>query len=197
MRTPEGSTTSSRSTSTAAVISTKVSGEILGGDFATVVAGRRTRARVVDGGEVDFDESCHRHHLRLWALRPVLAANWRAVSPLSFSRVTRSAHTSRADRRFARIAPKNYASEHPASGTRFAERIRSVHVIAKAADRRASYEWQYSLDGGKTWVDVPNTLQAKTTITGLPAATVVLFRYRPTTKAGMGDWSAPASILVK
>jgi hypothetical protein len=73
----------------------------------------------------------------------------------------------------------------------------SVHVVAKAVARRASYEWQYSLDSGKTWVDAPNTLQAKTTILGLPVATTVEFRYRATTKVGMGDWSLPTSLLVK
>jgi hypothetical protein len=32
---------------------------------------------------------------------------------------------------------------------------------AVAASRRASYEWQDSADGGKTWVSAPSTLQAK------------------------------------
>jgi hypothetical protein len=73
----------------------------------------------------------------------------------------------------------------------------TVHVVAKAAAPRAAYEWQYSVDGGKTWVQVPNTLQAKTTIIGLPVATTVEFRYRATTKTGMGDWSLPTSLLVR
>ena len=74
----------------------------------------------------------------------------------------------------------------------------TVHVTAPAACcAPLSYEWQYSLDGGKTWVETANTLQAKTTITGLPVATVVEFRYRVTTKTGQGDWSLPTSILVK
>jgi hypothetical protein len=73
----------------------------------------------------------------------------------------------------------------------------TIHVIAKAAGPRAAYEWQFSLDGGKTWTQVPNTLQAKTTIIGLPVATTVQFRYRVTTPKGMGDWSQPISILVK
>ena len=77
----------------------------------------------------------------------------------------------------------------PTSGT--------VHVIAPSAGARAAYEWQFSVDGGKTWSQVPNTLQAKTNIIGLPVATTVEFRYRVTTKAGMGDWSQPTSILVK
>ena len=73
----------------------------------------------------------------------------------------------------------------------------SVHLTAQSAGPRACYEWQYSIDGGKTWVQVANTMQAKTTIVGLPVAVVVEFRYRVTTKLGMGDWSLPTSILVK
>jgi hypothetical protein len=73
----------------------------------------------------------------------------------------------------------------------------SVEVFAKSAGPRACYEWQYSVDGGKTWTQVANTMQAKTTITGLPVATMVQFRYRVTTKAGMGDWSQPISLLVR
>jgi hypothetical protein len=49
----------------------------------------------------------------------------------------------------------------------------TVHVLAKPADRRACYEWKYRLDGGKTWVTVPSTLQEKTTVNGLPVATNV------------------------
>jgi hypothetical protein len=40
-------------------------------------------------------------------------------------------------------------------------------------------------------------MQAKMTITALPVATMVQFRYRVTTKAGMGDRSQPISLLVK
>jgi hypothetical protein len=72
----------------------------------------------------------------------------------------------------------------------------SVKVVAPAAARRASYDWQYSIDGGKTWVDVPHTLQARTTVSGLPTMTTVQLRYRATVKAGEGPWSQPTSILV-
>ena len=72
----------------------------------------------------------------------------------------------------------------------------SVRLVAKAAAQRASYEWQWSVDGGKTWNSAPTTLKASTTITGLPPATVVLFRYRAVTKAGEGDWSQVLSFLV-
>jgi hypothetical protein len=73
----------------------------------------------------------------------------------------------------------------------------SVEVIAASAARRASYEWQYSTDGGKTWIEAPPSLRAKTTISGLPVASTVQFRYRSVTKAGPSDWSQPTALLVK
>ena len=44
----------------------------------------------------------------------------------------------------------------------------SAIVTAVSAGPRSSYEWQYSTDGGKTWVLAPATTQGKTTI-GRPA----------------------------
>ena len=73
----------------------------------------------------------------------------------------------------------------------------TVVLAARAAAVRASYEWEWSGDGGKTWTTVPPTLQAKTDIPGLPVATTVLFRFRAVTKAGAGDWSLQTSLLVK
>ena len=72
----------------------------------------------------------------------------------------------------------------------------SVKLTAPLAGRRAAYRWQYSTDGGKTWVDASETLQAKTTLTGLSAGTTVQFRYRSVIKGGASDWSAPLSLLV-
>ena len=69
-------------------------------------------------------------------------------------------------------------------------------VIAATAARRASYEWQYSADGGKTWVSAPSTLQAKTTIAGLTPGGTVHFKGRSVTKTGEGDWSQPVSLVV-
>jgi hypothetical protein len=33
----------------------------------------------------------------------------------------------------------------------------SVKLVTDSAARRASYEWQSSIDGGKTWVSLPAT----------------------------------------
>ncbi len=81
------------------------------------------------------------------------------------------------------------ARQRPVSG--------SVQLLTKSAGPRAAYDWQYSVDGGKTWIDAPSTMQAKTVINGLPAATVVMFRFRVLTRTGKTDWSQPTSLLVK
>jgi hypothetical protein len=73
----------------------------------------------------------------------------------------------------------------------------SVVVTAAPAAKRASYEWQYSTDGGKTWIEAAPSLRAKTTIPNLPVASSVQLRYRPVTKAGPGDWSQPLAVVVK
>jgi hypothetical protein len=71
-----------------------------------------------------------------------------------------------------------------------------VLLIAPQAANRASYEWAYSLDGGKTWIVLPITVEANTQVEGLPLGATVLFRYRTATKDGVSDWSAPISFIV-
>jgi hypothetical protein len=70
-------------------------------------------------------------------------------------------------------------------------------VVAASAGHRASYEWQYTADGGKTWLAMPVTLQAKTTIAELTPGSTVQFKYRAVTRAGEGDWSAPVSLTIQ
>jgi hypothetical protein len=72
----------------------------------------------------------------------------------------------------------------------------SVDLAAKLGGVKASHEWQYSTDGGKTWTSAQTTLQAKTTITGLTPATTVSFRHRAITKTGPDAWSQPVSMIV-
>jgi hypothetical protein len=70
-------------------------------------------------------------------------------------------------------------------------------VLAANAGHGAAYEWQYSTDGGKTWLSMPSTLQAKTTLAGLVPGSVAQFRYRTVTRAGEGDWNAPVSLTIQ
>ncbi len=73
----------------------------------------------------------------------------------------------------------------------------SAKLVAPSAGRRASYEWQFSNDGGKTWILAPVTLQARTTVPGLTPGATVEFRYRPVTKTGEGNWSQTVQLIVK
>jgi hypothetical protein len=73
----------------------------------------------------------------------------------------------------------------------------AAKLVTASAGHRSSYEWQYSTDAGKTWVETSATLQAKTSVTGLTAGSTVQFRYRAVTKTGQADWSPAVSLLVK
>jgi hypothetical protein len=73
----------------------------------------------------------------------------------------------------------------------------SAMLATASAGRRASYDWQYSADGGKTWQMALPTLQSKTTLSGLQPGVSYAFRYRAVTKSGAADWSEPTTLLVK
>lgn len=72
----------------------------------------------------------------------------------------------------------------------------TVSLVAPSAGHRVSYEWQYSTDG-KTWIDLPPTLQAKTTLTGQTTGATLEFRYRWVLKTGASDWHAPVTLVVR
>jgi hypothetical protein len=71
-----------------------------------------------------------------------------------------------------------------------------VLLVAAVAARNASYRWQMSTDQ-INWVELPQTTQASTTVSGLTPATTCYFRYRAVTRKGTTDWSQIISILVK
>ena len=73
----------------------------------------------------------------------------------------------------------------------------SVSIEAGVAGPRASYEWEYSSDGGKTWLPMPPTSRSKTALTGLQPGASYSFRFRSVTKAGPSDWSQPLATVVK
>lgn len=70
-----------------------------------------------------------------------------------------------------------------------------ARMIALAERTKASYDWQYSLDG-VTWISVASTVWAHQDVTGLVPARVYFFRYRSLTRAGVGDWSQVVSLMV-
>ncbi len=72
----------------------------------------------------------------------------------------------------------------------------SVKVVAKALKGAVANDFEYSTDGGKTWIGVPTSTKASTTITGLVPGTTVTYRHRPITKSGPGDWSQTVTAVV-
>ena len=69
-----------------------------------------------------------------------------------------------------------------------------VHVSVKVGGKRETHQWQSSTDG-KTWTDMPPTLQGKTTATGFQPGVTVYFRHRAVTRTGLDDWSQPISVV--
>ncbi len=73
----------------------------------------------------------------------------------------------------------------------------TVTLSAKAAAKKAAYNWQYSTDQ-KTWTSLPQTLKAKTSVSGLTSGTIYYFRSQALTpKEGTGDWGQIVALLVK
>jgi len=100
------------------------------------------------------------------------------------------AHSAAMDVRKEPVRLKNDLNAKPGklSGT--------LAVSARVAGVRASHEWQYSTDGGKTWIAHPSSLKASTIIGGLTPQTIVMVRHQAVTKAGPQNWGAPVSAVV-
>ena len=72
----------------------------------------------------------------------------------------------------------------------------TVVLSAKATKGAKTNNWQYSIDGGKTWTDLPQTTKATTTVANLQPGINVEFRQRVVTKAGVSDWGQAITHLV-
>ena len=71
----------------------------------------------------------------------------------------------------------------------------TVVLATKAVASAATYYWEYSVDQS-TWISVPDTMKARTEISGLTSASTYHFRFRARTRAGRGDYSQIVSLLV-
>jgi len=96
----------------------------------------------------------------------------------------------------AAMTLRKKGSRHKSDLATSQEVTSTVKVVAKATNGGRSYEWQYSTDGGKTWVSVPPTTQAQVSIPNLQPGVMTQFRQRAVTKSGPTDWSNPVSTLV-
>jgi hypothetical protein len=86
-----------------------------------------------------------------------------------------------------RHKPVLRASNTDVSGT--------VRLDAKAVGPTVTYYWSYSLDQ-QTWISVPDTMQAKTLISGLTPGRTYYFRFRALTRAGTVDHCQPVALIV-
>ncbi len=61
---------------------------------------------------------------------------------------------------------------------------------------KASYEWQFSIDNGKTWENLPVTIKAKTIAFGMLPGIATLFRKRTfSEKTGLSAWCDPIMFI--
>jgi hypothetical protein len=89
---------------------------------------------------------------------------------------------------------KDFTRNKPALAAKYGLASGDVKLDAKAVAPGASYYWQWSTDM-KSWVSLPETRKASTTVTGLTPATTYYFRFRALTRKGMSDWSQFVSLL--
>ena len=71
-----------------------------------------------------------------------------------------------------------------------------VKLAAKSVAPAAVYSWEYSLDQSK-WSAGPETMQARSEISGLTPGSIYYFRFRALTRTGRQDYSQVVSLLVR
>ena len=77
-----------------------------------------------------------------------------------------------------------------------------VHLIANAklllggSAKRPTFNWSWSIDGGKTWNASPSTPHANTDIGNLPLLASAAFRVSVTLGKITGEWSQVVTVLV-
>jgi hypothetical protein len=62
-------------------------------------------------------------------------------------------------------------------------------LVRARAVRGAAYEWQWSTDGGATWISLGLTTVASTKVVGVARGTSCLFRFRTTRRDVTSGWS--------
>jgi hypothetical protein len=70
-------------------------------------------------------------------------------------------------------------------------------LVGRGVRKRATFNWQLSADGGKTWTNVASTPLASTTVEGLTPMTSYSFRVSATVSKTPGEWSQAVTLLVR
>jgi len=82
----------------------------------------------------------------------------------------------------------------PAAGTVILDA--NVSQLVGAQSRRCLFHWQWTLDGGQTFIDAMPTLVGKTVIAQLPSNATVGFRVTTSHKGVLGEWTQLVTALV-
>ncbi len=90
------------------------------------------------------------------------------------------------------VASKDAITVKPKKG----ESGTMIAKVKKIADTIANL-WEYSLDGGKTWITLDATSKGTTQITGLTPGNTIIVNHRPVLRKSKGTWlqSTPAIVL--
>jgi hypothetical protein len=70
-------------------------------------------------------------------------------------------------------------------------------LVGRGVRKKATFNWESSADGGKTWTAVPSTPLSSTTVAGLTPLTTYAFRVCVTVSKVVGEWSQAVSLLVR
>jgi len=95
---------------------------------------------------------------------------------------------------------RNGSYDKPGFAVKLGNGTGEIKLIAKSVKVdgkyvKATYFWQYSIDDGKTWEDLEQTLVAKALATGMLAGVPTVFRTRSkSTKGGLTPWSGKIEI---
>jgi hypothetical protein len=74
--------------------------------------------------------------------------------------------------------------------------VHGVDAFAKVTATRQSHYWQYSIDGGRTFIDAGMTSKGRTTLGAFTPGMTVVVRHRSFDRNALGDWGDPVAIIV-
>jgi hypothetical protein len=75
--------------------------------------------------------------------------------------------------------------------------VANASALGARGTKRTCFNWQSTADGGKTYVTLPSTPTAKTSVAGLTSLTTYGFRVSVTGSDGVaGPWSQTVTVLV-
>ena len=75
--------------------------------------------------------------------------------------------------------------------------VANVGVLTADIKGRVFFNWEYSIDGGKTWIAAPSTPHGDTSLAGLTPMVTYSFRTCVTARNNTTPWSQAVTLLVR